>query len=169
MWKFIEGYRFLYRINEYAEVQKREKDGSWRSVAQIANTGGNKHGVWATVNLAKYPSGYKRVGVVQLMEGRFVPKRKPGQVYIRKNGQSMDCSARNLLLVSAAEATRRRGGPGRRPVEKIDRDGNVLEVYRSGKEAADANFFHLSTVHKRCKGEVKDPFANTGFTFRYSR
>ena len=57
----------------------------------------------------------------------------------------------------------------RLPVEKIDPDGNVLGRYDSMKQAAKENFISLTSVYKRCRGEVKKPFELMGFSFRYKK
>lgn len=53
------------------------------------------------------------------------------------------------------------------PVEKVDRDGNVIERYESIKEAADKNYLSRTGIISRCKNRVKKPFTVNGCTFRY--
>ena len=53
------------------------------------------------------------------------------------------------------------------PVEKVDRDGNVIERYDSIKEAADKNYLSRICVMYRCQNKIKKPFTVNGCTFRY--
>lgn len=167
-WKLIEGYRYPYRINRGAVVQRQLPSGEWRPLKPHFISKKRDNMGCAMLSMAVYPKGMKKVSVTTLMEGRWLPKRKPGQIFRHKNGSRLDCSAWNMELTTQSELARRLNGPGRRPVEKIDRDGNVLEVYRSVSEAARANFVCNACVHRRCSGKIADPFALTGFSFRYS-
>ena len=57
--------------------------------------------------------------------------------------------------------------PGKRVVEMIDRDGNVVETYPSLSDAGRDNFMTRQHVRNHCNGRVKDPFKNYDYTFRY--
>lgn len=54
-----------------------------------------------------------------------------------------------------------------KPVEKIDRDGNVLDRYPSIEAAAKANPMPALAIGKRCRGLVKKPYERLGFSFRF--
>ena len=54
-----------------------------------------------------------------------------------------------------------------KPVEKIDMIGKVVATYPSITVAAKANHMSESAVKNRCKNLILDPFARTGFSFRY--
>ena len=50
---------------------------------------------------------------------------------------------------------------------KIDRAGEVVDVYRSAREAAKANYMSYQAVLSRCKGKVKKEYALDGCTYRF--
>ena len=169
-WAPIEGYRFPYRINEDGEVQRGYQDGTWRTVKPwVARGGGGSAGMYLFVKLAVLPKGHRRVPVVRLMEGRFIRPRRPGEIISHRNGMAGDCSKWNLYHTNHQEINRKIGGGLRRSVEKVDRAGNVLELYRSVQEAADKNYVSKCCVTRRCMGKVKDPYFLGGYTFRYER
>lgn len=160
-WKYISGYRYNYRINRDAVVERQTESGKWKALTPVSTNGA------ATVNLAAYPKGFKRVTVISLMEGRWMPKRKRGEVYRRIDGNSMNCACYNLQLTTRKKIACRLGGPGRRPVRKVAPDGTILEVYRSAGAAAKAHFIDRKCVVRRCRGQIQNPFDLLGFSFEY--
>ena len=167
-WKPIEGYRARYRIDETGQVQRELSTGTWRTLRRAIHrrrTGTSYAGVY----LAVWPEGHRFVTIASLMEGRFLPVRGPGERYWHKSGSALDWSAWSIEVVSRAEFARRQNGPGRVPVEMVDREGNVVGAYRSVRAAAQANYLDPKSVTRRCQGRIQDPFAATGHTFRYAR
>lgn len=170
MWKQIDGYRFPYRISDLGEVQRQMPDGGWKPVKPwLTKGGGGSAGMYLYVKLATIPKGHKRVPVVRLMEGRFIRPRKAGEIISHRNGMAGDCSRWNLYHTCHQEINQKIGGGLRRSVEKIDADGNVLELYRSVQEAADKNYVSKGCVTRRCMGKVKNPYDLAGYTFQYER
>ena len=53
------------------------------------------------------------------------------------------------------------------PVDKVDRQGNVIETYSSIKIAAEANFMNPMAIKKRCEGQIVKEYDENGHTFRY--
>ena len=49
---------------------------------------------------------------------------------------------------------------------KIDRDGNVLEIYKSLSEAAKKNPMSKTSIENRTRRKLKNEFAVCDFTFR---
>ena len=168
MWKPIEGYRYPYRINEEGTVQRRLPNGEWKTLKHVIHRS-HSGTSYAVISMAVWPHGHRAVTLAALMEGRFLPVRKPGERYWHKSGSALDWSAKNIEVVTQAEFARRQRGPGRVPVVKVDRAGNVVEFYRSVQEAAKRNYMDSASVTNRCRGRIKDPFAAMGCTFQYAR
>ena len=162
-WKIIEAYQYPYRISEEGEVQRQLPNGAWRTMNPEVNRR------YAMITVVIRTGVYRKISVTSLMEGRWVPRRKPGEVFRHRNGAAADCSARNLELTTQAGLARRLKGPGRRPVAKIDRAGEIVELYRSIRAAAEANHVDRKCVTNRCMGKIREPFALTGYSFRYER
>ena len=53
----------------------------------------------------------------------------------------------------------------RKTVAKINRSGEIIEVYPSARAAARDNFMSYQTVIDRCNGKVKSTFAPDGFAY----
>lgn len=160
MWVAIEGYYYPYRINEDGDIQKFDRE---RWIPLKATMGVRR----AEVMLRKADGGRTKQPVVRLMANAFLGGQRPGYAIIHKNGVRMDNSLNNLKVVERKEAGKYSGCSRRRSVEKIDRDGNVVALYKSIREAAKANYVGSSSVSDRCRGKVKDPFDYIGFSFRY--
>lgn len=166
-WRDIEGYRFPYQINQDGEVRRVLPDGNFQTLKPwMMKGGGGSSGVQLFVKLAVLPEGHKRVPVVRLMEGRFIRRRRPGEVVSYRNGIHSDCSAKNLYCVTHAQINKKNRSRAR-SVEKIGPDGEVLDLYISVQEAAKKSFVSRKCVTDRCMKRIKDPFKAFGFSFRY--
>lgn len=162
MWVIINGYKYPYRINEDGEVQKCYL-GEWIKLkVNLASTR-------ARVNLRSVDGKRFNAPVVWLMADAFMGGRKSGYSIIHINGSKLDNRLVNLKMVPKKEACIISSDNRRKPVEKIDRYGNPIEIYRSVTEAAKKNFISKSSVGARCRNEVKDPFHLADFTFRYEK
>ena len=93
--------------------------------------------------------------------------RKPGDCIVHVNGSKLDNRICNLKKESRSEAGLRSADNKRRSIEKVDREGNVIELYRSQAEAAMKNYISKNSVSARCLGKVQNPYDLTGYTFRY--
>ena len=56
----------------------------------------------------------------------------------------------------------------RRPVEKINREGNAVAWYPSVRAAAVANYMNRQSVLDRCNGITQKPYGEDGCTFRFA-
>ncbi|MGN9098495.1 hypothetical protein [Flintibacter porci] len=109
------------------------------------------------------------VPLVRLMADAFMGGRRPGFGIVHKNGAKLDCSLRNLKFLSPEECGRLSCRARRRPVEKVDMEGNVVEIYASAREAARKNYISQNSIWARCNGKVKDPFRLDGHDYRYEQ
>lgn len=166
-WEEIPGYKFRYRISREGVIQRRLDNGSWRAIQTSLLRGSSR----ATVNLTLVNGKRRNVAVVMLMANAFMGGKTPGMWIVHRNGLRTDNRLENLEAVTPAEGGKRYGSSGRRkPVVKIDRNGEVVENYRSAAEAAKKNHVARSSVSARCREEVsteKEFDMLGGFTFRY--
>ena len=164
-WRPIKGYKYPYRINEEARVQKYDK-GKWVDLSTKLHRGSIAPKVWLRgVNGEVY-----YVTLTSLMADAFMGGRRSGYNIIHKNSFKEDCALENLEFISNKANGKTFGGLARRlPVLKVDRNGEILAVYNSSKEAAEANFMSKVQVQRHCRGETKDPFKFLDFTFCYDK
>lgn len=166
IWKELKGFRYPYRVSEEGEVQVNKK-GEWQTLNVHLNR--LKNTAVPYVSICVFPKGSRKYSITALMEDVWLPVRKKCQRYIHKNGSGLDCSVYNIQVGTLADLNRKNKDQRRRVVEKIDRFGNVLEVYGSMKEAAQKNHFDKKSIEYRCKGKMKNEFKNYDFSFRYER
>lgn len=57
----------------------------------------------------------------------------------------------------------------RRPVEKVDNRGRVIEWYPSVKAAAAVNYMATTTVRKWCNGGRRYPYDDNGHALRWAK
>ena len=55
----------------------------------------------------------------------------------------------------------------RKPVAKVDRGGNIVEIYPSGRDAAKENYISQNSIWARCHNQVQDPFRLDGYNYQY--
>lgn len=162
MWKEIKGYRWPYRINEDACIQKFY-NGEWVELhPYICGCRAR-----AVVKMRTADNRKVEIPVVWLMADAFMGGRRPGYNIVHKDGTKLNNAWRNLEFKTKAECGRLTKDVRRRAVEKLDREGNVVALYRSAAEAARRDFISKSSVQQRCAGKVQDPYKMTGYTYRY--
>lgn len=171
IWKTIDGYFWRYRINDMARVEREKKPGEWIPVKPFIYRDKKHHNSSGrlAIRMKTVDGQWMNIFVKNLMIDAFFGGRKPGDVFIHRNGFFQDCSIYNLIRTTEQKVGERTGGAGRKSIEKIDSDGNVLDLYSSVTEAAEKNFVSRKFVSNRCGKRVKNPFALTGFSFRYEK
>lgn len=166
-WKLIEGFYYEYRIGDNGEVQRKLKNGTWKSLSPYFSSRNPKYARRLAVSLVIKPAVAKRVFVVDLMARYFLGGRQSGKVITHKNGSITDCAKWNLIFVTQYAIGKKYGGAGRRSVFKVDKSGEVVEVYKSVSEAAKKNFVSRKAILARCQNKIKDPYLLTGYNFQY--
>jgi len=162
MWKAIEGYKWPYRINEEAVVQKFYQ-GKWVQLKPYLGS------TRARVKMRTKDNKRVDVPLVWLMADAFMGGRRPGICITHKNGSKLDCALCNLQFSTHAAAGKISGGSRRRAVLKINRKGEVVDIYPSVVEASRRNHLSRTAVWHRCTNKVKDPFELDGFNYQYDQ
>lgn len=159
----IKGYKYPYRISEEGKITKKLRSGKWISISAHIDRSALR------VKLINPDGSRKTVAVKSLMRDLFFGGKRTGMCLTQKNGMISDCSVYNLKWVPRYSVNTTRCNKTRVPVEKIDEQGNVLDVYKSMTEAAAKNYVCISSVSHRCSNKVANPFKTFGFSFRYAR
>ena len=162
-WAAIPGYRWPYRISREGRVQKQLEDGSWYTLKPYLGGGRSR----AMVKMRTKDNRKIEVPLVWLMADAFMGGRRPGYGIVHKNGAKLDCSYENLEFRSAKDCGKISCRSRRKAVMKVDRAGNVVEVYPSGREAAKKNYISQNSIWARCHNRVKDPFRLDGYNYQY--
>lgn len=154
----IEGYKFPYRISE-AGIVESFRTGRWVPVA--VNAQGHRS---ARVRLMGLDGKRITIAVAKLMANAFMGGVPNGYGVFHKNRAKLDNELENLELRPLKSCG---GVTSNKPVLKIDRRGNVVEIYRSAKEAAKKNHMSASAMYERCGGKIKNPFRVDGYAYQY--
>ena len=164
-WKDIPGYGGKYQIDQEANVRRvyasgrtramtpyhRKMSGSQRLVVKLTSNGKSKEEV-----------------LMRLVALAFLGPPPRGCVPYHKNGCQSDNYLNNIAYISSRELGLLTGAKSRRrPVAKIDRDGYLVEVYPSAREAARRNYMSYQTVMDRCNGKAKGAFAPDGYAYAW--
>ena len=169
MWKRIDGYFWQYRINEHAEIDRLTDSGKWKRVKPISTFYHNPNYPRFIVRMKGIDGKFKNVLVKKLVRDAFFPDL-PGHMRLgHRNGMVTDCSVENLYPLTRKQCGEKGGGGNRRAVEKIDRDGNVVEVYSSTVEAAKKNYISRKSIWTRCTKRLENPYSLDGYTYRYAK
>lgn len=162
MYRDIPGYKFKYRVNEEGTVEKLLPDGSWQQLRPYLGARTR-----ACVKMRTKDNRKVSVPLVWLVADAFMHGRRPGLCIVHKNGCKLDCAVNNLQYMTRQECSRLSSGCKRKAVYKLDRDGNVLAVYKSVREAASKNYISETAVWNRCNRKLQDPFKLDGYDYRY--
>jgi len=158
-WQVIDGYKYIYRVSDQGDVQKRLPSGSWKTLKPYFYSGQLRVHLWL-------PDGsWKRVQVSKIVADAFLGGTPSGMLRVHKNGVKSDNAAENIIFLTRAEAAKRHRPGNSRPVLKVDRRGKVVEVYRSQVEAARKNHISQQAISKRCNGLIEDPYRLDGYNY----
>ena len=111
----------------------------------------------------------KSMRVNKLMAEAFMGGVPDGMFVFHKNGDTMDNSLHNLQILPRKTVYSKCRGHSRKPVLKVDKNGEILDVYSSIEEAARKNYMCAHQVTQHCNKKVKYPFRFQDYTFVYDR
>lgn len=171
VWKEISGYYYRYRISDWGIVQRyypNRHEWVTKKAALRGHVIGSRR---LAVKLVVEPMKYKEVYVVDLMAEAFMGGRAahPNMVITHKNGCKTDCSYKNLMWITKQDLGRMCGKKNGHSVEKIDKEGNVVHLYRSVTECCEKEYMSRRTLWRILSGVTKNPYALTGYTYRYEK
>lgn len=159
-WRPIDGYRWPYRINIDGTVQKFY-GGEWVTLTPYLTT------TRARVKMRTAENKRVDVPVVWLMADAFMGGRRPGMNIVHKDGCKLNNALWNLKMQTKSECGKRTSGNRRRAVMKVAPDGTVVEIFKSGREAARNEYISQNAIYQRCQHQIKDPYRLNGYTYEY--
>lgn len=119
----------------------------------------------------------KEVPMLKIVSEAFLPVPEPGQVPYHINGVVTDNWASNIGFITRKKLGQKTGHISRaQAVVKIDRTGELVEFYRSAREAAKHCYMSYQTIIDRCNGfysrggmrhSFKSVFAPDGFAYAW--
>lgn len=170
-WRDIPGYGGKYQVNRLGEIRRVFPSGSVRDMTPYKKSGAKHKKILRNRLFVKLTgeNGSKEVAVLKIVAGAWHGPTPSGMVPYHKNGIVTDNRAENIGFIDKQTLGRNTGHMAgkRRTVFKINTSGEVVEIYRSAREAAKANHMSYQAVLDRCNGKVKNPFALDGHTYQF--
>jgi hypothetical protein len=159
-WKLIPGeWRWPYRVNDQGVVQRQHPDGAWKTLKPYPYQ--NQY----RVEMHQPDNTIKRVQVAKLVVDAFMGGTPPGMVRFHKNGLKQDNAVENIIFLTQSKAAKMQRPGNSRPVLKLDRAGEVVDMYPSISAAARANHISYAAMGKRCLGLIQDPYRLDGYNY----
>lgn len=172
-WREIPGYNGAYQISRDGEVRTwRYRKDRFLKEPKILTPYMRKQGKQGRCRFVKLTSSdgtAKDVKVLRLMVDVWLGGCPINKVPYHKNGDLNDNCINNIGFATRESLGRMTGSESKRmPVAKIDRYGEVVEIYPSARQAAKDNHMSYQTVLDRCNRKVKNPFALDGHNYIFA-
>lgn len=163
-WRNVRGYGGKYQVSRHGDVRRVYGSGLVSDLTPFRR----KKKPPLFVKLTKGGKS-KDVKLLQIVAAAWLGPTPAGMVPYHLNGNVADNRADNIGFTDRQTLGRHTGAmaDARAIVFMVDRDGKVVEIYRSAREAARANFMSYQTVLDRCHNRVKNPYALNGYTFQF--
>lgn len=159
MWRPVEGYKPYYRVNEEGCVESNAR-GKWKQLNHHINGGR------VCVTVVNLEGKLKHIPVSKLVYETFIRKLKPDEIVFHKDRVKWNCNVWNLVAIKPGQIAGIVKG-ARKSIEKIDRNGEVVWIYGSLKEACKGEYISHCAIYKRLKNQLADPYDLTGYTYQY--
>lgn len=166
-WRDVCGYGGKYQVSRHGDVRRVYGSGLVHDMSAYTKSG-RQFRARRFVKLTKDGKS-KEEPLLQIVAAAWLGPTPAGKVPYHLNGNVTDNRADNIGFIDRQTLGKRTGAmaDARAIVFKVDRDGNVVEIYHSAREAAKANFMSYQTVLDRCHNKVKKPYALNGYTFQF--
>ena len=156
-WYDIPGYDGKYQINYYGEIRRKTEKGCRKVSTYVKKRSGRRV---AKINC-------KEKVVMKLMQITFMGDLPEGKVTYHKNGVLTDNTLNNIGIITRQELGRLTGKQNGKckVIVKISEDGEIVEYYKSAREAGRKNHMSYQTILSRLKGTTKSLFAPDGYAY----
>ena len=165
-WKDIPGYRGKYQLDREGNCRRVYPSGKYRMMTPFRKQRKNssdKRFVKLTID-----GKAKECNFLQLMAITFLGPAPEGYVPYHINGCQGDNYINNIAYISRKELGKLTGPTSRRKaVAKINADGEIVEIYKSAREAGRKNFMSYQTINDRCNRKCKTAFAPDGYAYAW--
>lgn len=157
-WYDIPGYGGKYQINYDGCVRRKLKRGGYKDLHPYIKISNGRR-------VVKLNS--KEQVVMKLMQITFIGELPPEKVTYHKNGIITDDALNNIGIITRQELGRKTGRRNgcENSIVKIDNNGQIVDFYRSAREAGRKNFMSYQTILDRIKGKCKSLYAPDGYVY----
>ena len=170
MWKNIPGYNGKYQVSVDGNVRRVYKNGKTKLMTPYRKSSAKAKKILRDRLFVKLTRDgiSKEVPMLKIMVSTFYGIVPEGKVPYHKNKIVTDNFVANIGFIDRVTLGKMTGAMSKRmPVVKIDRQGEVIEFYKSAREAARYNNMSYQTVLDRCHNRVKRPFELDGHNYQF--
>lgn len=165
-WRDVPGYDGKYQASTEGNIRRRLADGRTEPVSVYDNRGYRKN--YFTVKLTRPDGRRQERPLLRVVAETWVPEQIQGRKVAHRNGLKSDNSVWNVVLMTKEAIMRRIGGQYGRKAVTHYKNGEFVEVYPSIAAASRATGYCISTITKRCNGDLKMP-CRDGSMFAWDR
>lgn len=153
-----------YQVNYEGQIRKLFKSGLVHHVEPFKRKTSYKSLFWVSI---KYKGKKGTYSLAKIVADTFLGPCPKGYVVIHRNGCASDNCAGNLKYVTRKKSGEISGAlrRKRKSVVKIDKSGEIVDVYPTAKEAAANNHLSYSSVLRRCNKKIKKPHDYDGYNY----
>lgn len=170
-WRAVPGYDGWYEASVDGEIRSWRNAGHGRrKEPKLLLPSFSKRRMQYTVVLTKNKEK-RTYPVIRVVAMAFYGAIMPNMMVYHKNGDIGDNSLNNIAIREKNRAYREinKNSHQRKPVLKVDKDGEIIDAYKSVEDAARKNFMCNYQITCHCNKKVKNPFKFMDYTFRWDR
>lgn len=165
LWKDVPGFNGKYQLNTEGKFRRIYKNSPPRLIKPVHKKLHRREVIVIRMNLngKRYDKG-----LLGTMAKTFLGECPEGFVPYHVNGCKEENHINNIAYISKEELGKKTGAASRRkPVVKINSDGDFVEFYTSARECGRKNYMSYQTIIDRCNGKCKSAFAPDGYAYAW--
>ena len=158
----IDGLLYDYRISTLGRVAKVLPNGKRFLLKHTYD----RKACHYSVGL-KLKNGLIAHKTITSLMGLTFLEPKEGYVFTTKNNIQTDMRLSNITQMQTKDVVTRTNKAKRKTIFKIDKQGNVVAIYKSTRECAFANNYSQQSISDRCAGQRNNILASDGYAYCY--
>ena len=168
-WRDIPDTHGAYQISIEGNIRKIWSSGKVSDMVPYTQCNGYKKDKKPRLFIRLDYDGKRRTfSVLSLMVKTFYGNIPKGMLPYHKDGVASNNHINNIGFITKSELGKITGYKSKsKAVFKVNKNGEVIDVYKSAAVAADKNFVSYDTVLRRCNHKLSNEFKLIEFTFRW--
>lgn len=157
-WKDIKGYEGIYQVHYNGNIRRICKNG-YREIKSFPKKG--RKCTLYVVHLTDCNGTRKEINIAKIVAENYIGECPQGCVPYHINGMQNDNYYTNIAYISRKELGQKTGGKANsQRVVKIDKNGEILQVYYSARQCAKIVKGNRQTITDYCNGVNAKPYSS---------
>lgn len=162
-WKDVPGYNGKYQISASGKIRRVFPSGKTRELHPCLKKERD-----LIIHLTDALGRTKEHRFLSLVALTFLGPSPVNCVPYHVNGCKSENNIQNIAYINRRDLGKKTGAAAKRkPVAKLNKEGEVVEVYSSAREAARHNYMSYQTIMDYCNRKRKSAFAPDGFAYAW--